>query len=84
MEIGVQAAGLVSRFVGAGKYGESRRLSLLSAGVASGVSAGFGASIAGAFFAVETVLQPNSDAVRDKQYFSVKKECLHIVGYFFC
>lgn len=35
-----------------------------SAGSAAGVSAGFGAPIAGAFFAVEAVLQPSSSAGR--------------------
>jgi H+/Cl- antiporter ClcA len=43
---------------------EQRRLSLLAAGSAAGLSAGFGATLAGAFFAVEAVLQPSSAAGR--------------------
>ena len=43
---------------------EQRRLSLLAAGSAAGLSAGFGATLAGAFFAFEAVLQPSSAAGR--------------------
>jgi H+/Cl- antiporter ClcA len=43
---------------------EQRRLSLLAAGSAAGLSAGFGTTIAGAFFAVEAVLQPSTAAGR--------------------
>jgi H+/Cl- antiporter ClcA/CBS domain-containing protein len=43
---------------------EQRRLSLLAAGSAAGLSAGFGTTLAGAFFAVEAVLQPSSAAGR--------------------
>ena len=38
----------------------SRRLGLVAAGSAAGISAGFGAPIAGLFFAFESVLQPAS------------------------
>ena len=38
----------------------SRRLGLVAAGSAAGISAGFGAPIAGLFFALESVLQPAS------------------------
>lgn len=41
-----------------------RRSFSIPAGSAAGVSAGFGAPIAGAFFAVEAVLQPSSSAGR--------------------
>ena len=38
----------------------SRRLGLIAAGSAAGISAGFGAPIAGLFFAFESILQPAS------------------------
>jgi H+/Cl- antiporter ClcA len=37
---------------------KSRRLGLIAAGSAAGISAGFGAPIAGLFFAFESILQP--------------------------
>ena len=42
------------------KRAPSRRLGLVAAGSAAGISAGFGAPIAGLFFAFESVLQPAS------------------------
>lgn len=61
VQLGSAAAAQLQRWSPAA---DQRRLSLLAAGSAAGLAAGFGAALAGAFFAVEAVLQPSSAAGR--------------------
>ena len=62
VEIGASVAGGVSELANvtgdASGSQTARRLGLIAAGSAAGISAGFGAPIAGLFFAFESILQP--------------------------
>ena len=59
MEIGASVAGGVSELANMTSSAKTaQRLGLIAAGSAAGISAGFGAPIAGLFFAFESILQP--------------------------
>lgn len=61
VDIGTSIAkGLAPFFDNPKTSGSGRMLSLLAAGSAAGLSAGFNAAVAGCFFAVESVLWPSS------------------------
>ena len=59
VEIGASVAGGVSELANMTSSAKTaQRLGLIAAGSAAGISAGFGAPIAGLFFAFESILQP--------------------------
>ena len=59
VEIGASVAGGVSELANVTSSAKTaQRLGLIAAGSAAGISAGFGAPIAGLFFAFESILQP--------------------------